>query len=77
MSIADVHGEPEIKFRDVYRTCRECGRAYVVHAGEVRFFLRKELPLPVRCAFCRKAHRLTRGAGSEARRHQGPRERTT
>lgn len=43
--------------RDLILRCIDCGRDYVLGAGEIEFYKSKEFHLPKRCSECRRKRR--------------------
>lgn len=49
--------EQKTNFRDMVLQCQDCGRDYVVRAGEQEWYFKKELAIPKRCPECRQHRR--------------------
>ena len=51
----------------VQRKCKDCGKDFVLDDGEVNFYIRKKLHLPVRCKSCRLSVKQKRLLESQAK----------
>lgn len=47
-------------FRDIEKTCRDCGKAFEITRAERIFFESHNMALPKRCPACRKARKEAR-----------------
>lgn len=49
--------ETAAQARAEIRVCIDCEGHFEIEPGEIRFFAKKELPLPRRCVGCRRSRR--------------------